>query len=213
MPSRADVDAVTVDALGTLLELDDPTERLRAALSERGVARSRRVVATAFAREVEHYLPRALGGRDADSLAALRRDCAAVFLATAGAELDAAEFVPAFVGAFQFRLLPGAAGALRRLTASGLRLACVSNWDYALPDELDRLGVLDLFDTVATSAEAQAAKPDPRIFALALARLDTKTARALHVGDTAADRDGALAAGLAFEPPPLATLPARLGLR
>jgi hypothetical protein len=33
------------------------------------------------------------------------------------------------------------------------------------------------------------------------------------VGDEDVDRDGARAAGLAFEPTPLATLPERLGLR
>jgi HAD superfamily hydrolase (TIGR01509 family) len=213
MPSRAAVDAVTIDALGTLLELDDPTERLRTALSDRGFARSRREVADAFAREVEHYLPRAPRGHDRESLAGLRKECVAVFLAAARAEIDVDEFVPAFLGALEFRLLPGAAEALRELTASGLRLACVSNWDYALPDELDRLGVLDHFETVVTSAEARATKPEPPIFALALDRLAVPAERTLHVGDTDADRDGAAAAGLGFEPPPLATLPARLGLR
>jgi putative hydrolase of the HAD superfamily len=34
----------------------------------------------------------------------------------------------------------------------------------------------------------------------------------LHVGDEDADRGGAAAAGLAFAPPPVATLPERLGL-
>ena len=213
MPSRASLDAVTLDAFGTLLELDDPTERLRTALYARGVARSSQVVAAAFAQEVAHYLPRALRGHDAESLAALRHECVAVFLAEAKARLDVADFVPAFVGALEFRLLPGVAGALRRLGESGLRIACVSNWDYTLPDALDRLGVRNLVDLVATSAEAQATKPDPRLFALALERLGVLPERALHVGDTTADRDGALAAGLAFEPPPLATLPARLGLR
>jgi FMN phosphatase YigB (HAD superfamily) len=50
------------------------------------------------------------------------------------------------------------------------------------------------------------------VFRLALERLGVSAGRALHVGDGDADRDGAAAAGLAFEPAPLATLPERLGL-
>jgi HAD superfamily hydrolase (TIGR01549 family) len=63
-----------------------------------------------------------------------------------------------------------------------------------------------------SSAEAGAEKPDPRAFAKAVDRLGVRAERALHVGDDEADQAGAAAAGLAFEPAPLATLPARLGL-
>jgi hypothetical protein len=44
-----------------------------------------------------------------------------------------------------------------------------------------------------------------------LERLDVPAERTLHIGDGDSDRDGAAAAGLAFEPVPLATLPERLG--
>jgi HAD superfamily hydrolase (TIGR01509 family) len=63
-----------------------------------------------------------------------------------------------------------------------------------------------------TSAEAGAPKPDPRPFRLALEHVGIAPARALHIGDSETDREGARAAGLAFEPAPLATLPDRLGL-
>jgi FMN phosphatase YigB (HAD superfamily) len=36
--------------------------------------------------------------------------------------------------------------------------------------------------------------------------------RAVHIGDEESDRQGAEAAGMGFEPVPLASLPARLGL-
>jgi putative hydrolase of the HAD superfamily len=93
-----------------------------------------------------------------------------------------------------------------------LALACVSNWDVSLRSQLGRAGLGGLFDTVVSSAEAGAAKPDPVVFRLALDRLGVPPARALHVGDGDADREGAAAAGLVFEPTPLATLPERLGL-
>jgi len=40
MPSARDLAAVTVDALGTLVELPEPVERLARALLDRGVERS-----------------------------------------------------------------------------------------------------------------------------------------------------------------------------
>jgi HAD superfamily hydrolase (TIGR01509 family) len=69
-----------------------------------------------------------------------------------------------------------------------------------------------LFEVVLTSAEAGAPKPEAPIFEEALERLGVSPTRALHVGDGQGDRDGASAAGMAFEPAPLATVPNRLGL-
>lgn len=204
--------AVTVDAFGTAVELRDPVPRLQAALAERGVRRGDDDVAAAFRAEAAHYVPRSHLGRDASSLAALRRQCVAVFLAELAVDLDPAEFAPAFVGALEFRAIAGAREALLRLRAAGLALACVANWDSTLPDALARSDLGEAFDTVVSSAEAGAAKPDPRPFRLALERLGVEPAQALHIGDDEVDRAGAAAAGLAFEPVPLGTLPARLGL-
>lgn len=212
MPSAEHLDAITIDAFGTLVELDEPYERLGAALAERGVERSREVVARAFGAEVAYYIPRAHEGRDRESLQRLRRNCADVFLGEVGADLDPAEFAPAFVGALRFNVLPDVPSVLMRLQAAGLTLACVGNWDVSLPKHLEAAGLVGFFTAVISSAEAGAPKPDPRPFLLALKRVQGEPGRTLHVGDSDADRSGALAAGLAFEPAPLATLPARLGL-
>lgn len=206
----APLEAVTIDAFGTLVELVDPVEPLRAALAATGVERSAAAVAEAFAAEVAYYLPRAHEGRDPASLASLRRDCAGVFLRELGADADPAAFAPAFVESLAFRPLPGVPEALGELRARGLRLACVSNWDVSLGDALAAAGLAALLHAVVSSAEAGAPKPDPRAFRLALERLGIEPARALHVGDDEADRRGAAAAGLAFAPPPLSTLPARM---
>ena len=210
--SAASLDAVTVDAFGTLVLLEDPTERLRAALADGGIERNGDAVRAAFAAEARYYRPRSLAGRDEDSLAALRLDCVRVFLAATGADLDAEAFVPRFMDAIVFRLADGATAALDALRGAGLALACVANWDVGLLEQLQRVGVDDPVDVVLSSAEAGAETPDSRIFEAALARLGTDPGRTLHIGDEVADRDGAAAAGLAFEPVPLATLPARLGL-
>jgi HAD superfamily hydrolase (TIGR01509 family) len=206
------LDAVTVDAMGTIVELADPAPRLRSALRERGVERDLDKVAAAFRAEVAYYLPRTLEGRDDETLADLGVRCTTVFLEHAGADLDAHEFAPAFLASIVFEPLPGAAAALGRLRDAGLALACVSNWDISLEGHLERASLAACFTAIVSSAEAGASKPDPTVFQVALARLGVPPERALHIGDADGDREGAAAAGLAFEPTPLATLPERLGL-
>ena len=203
------IEAVTLDAFGTLLELRDPVPALREALHARGVERAPAEVEAAFRAEADYYVPRSYEGRDEESLARLRRECAAVFLRAAGTDIDPEEFVGSFMAALAFRAVPGAADAIRELRRRGLALAVVSNWDMSLPQRLREAG-LDGFDAVVSSAEAGAQKPDPRPFALALARLGVAPARALHVGDGEADEEGARAAGMRFAHAPLADVVRRL---
>ena len=204
------VEAVTVDAYGTLVTLSDPVPALRSALAEHGIERDTKTVAHAFDQEVDYYVKRSHEGRDEATLALLRRDCAAVFLDTAEADLDPGAFTPAFIGALSFLPVEGAVEALQALADAGMKLAVVSNWDVGLHDHLRTLGLDSLVDTVVTSAEAGAPKPSPAIFELALDRLGTRADRAVHVGDGAADAEGALAAGVRFEPAPLRDAAARI---
>jgi putative hydrolase of the HAD superfamily len=213
MPSASDLDAVTVDAMGTLVDLDRPVDRLGEALRARGQERPPEQVVEGFRREVAFYLEHKLDARDSESLARLRRECARVFLAGAEADLDPADFSADFVGAMVFTPLEGAVPAVQRLRSAGLALACVSDWDIGLEEQLAKIGVDHLFDTIVTSAEAGAPKPEPALFEAALGRLGVTPGRALHVGDGDGDRTGASAAGMSFEPVPLATVPDRLGLR
>ncbi len=198
--------------MGTIVELDDPAPKLRRALADRGFERELDEVAAAFRAEVAYYLPRTLEGRDEESLADLGERCTAVFLDHADVDLAAAEFAPAFLASIVFVPLPSAAEALSRLTQAGLLLACVSNWDISLRDHLERAELAAHFSAIVSSAEARAAKPDAAAFLLAIERLNVPPQRVLHIGDGDGDSEGAAAAGLAFEPTPLATLPERLGL-
>ena len=200
------IEAVTIDAFGTLVELADPVPALRELLRMRGVERSYEEVAQAFAAEVAYYRAHAVEGRDEESLATLRRDCAAVFLGGAGADLPPEEFAPHFTAALEFRLLDGAADALEQLSTRGLPLGVVSNWDSELPVILERLGIGRYFGVVVTSAGAGSPKPAPHIFELALERLGVPAERAVHVGDDPADEAGARAAGMRFVPAPLRNL-------
>jgi putative hydrolase of the HAD superfamily len=192
------VEAVTIDAFGTLLGLRDPVPALQAAL---GVPRTAAEVRHAFETEVAYYVPRSHEGRDEASLADLRRRCTRVFLAALGVE---DEDFP-FVESLEFELVPGAMDAAHALAHAGYRLCVVSNWDIGLHEHLERLGV-DL--PVMTSAEAGAAKPDPRIFLHALELIGARTG--IHVGDSHDDEEGARAAGMRFEPAPLADAARRI---
>jgi putative hydrolase of the HAD superfamily len=204
------VEAVTIDAYGTLVTLRDPVPSLQEALAARGVERGVGDVEEAFRAEVAYYVPRSHEGRDDATLALLRRDCARVFLEAAGADLAPEEFAPAFVEALVFEAVAGATDACRALAEAGLRLAVVSNWDVGLHDQLARLGLTAIIGEVVTSAEAGAPKPDPAVFRLALSRLGVTPGSAVHVGDAPADEEGARAAGVRFEPAPLADAARRI---
>jgi putative hydrolase of the HAD superfamily len=214
MPSvkAADLDAVTLDGFGTLVELEAPVERLRTALADHGIEAGADEIGSAFAVEAEYYMAHQVEARDEEALARLQLECSAVFLRALPAELEPAKFAPTFVEALLFRPLEGVTESLRVLQGAGLVLACVSDWDVGVGRQLDRAGLGSFLDVVVSSAEIGAKKPDPRVFRAALERLGIVPERALHIGDGEGDRVGALAAGLAFEPAPVATLPQRLGL-
>jgi len=200
----AELDAVTVDGFGTLVRLLDPVPPLAQALRERGLERSPDDVREAFAAEVAYYRPRAASGRDPETLAALRLECARVFLEAADADLAAESFVEAFMASIVLEPMPGALETATALRSRGLEVAVVSNWDIGLAELLERIGAASLFRAIVTAAEAGAPKPDPAVFRLALERLGVEPRRALHVGDEPEDEEGACAAGMHFAPAPLA---------
>jgi putative hydrolase of the HAD superfamily len=77
-----------------------------------------------------------------------------------------------------------------------MRIVCVSNWDFELGAVLERIGLAPALDGVVTSAAVGARKPDPAIFAAALAVAGCEAAAAIHVGDSDEDVEGARAAGI-----------------
>jgi FMN phosphatase YigB (HAD superfamily) len=186
----ADFDAVTLDAYGTLLELDDPV----GALAEIVPKFERADVAGAFREEAAYYAAHAHEGRDGRTLAKLRADCTDVFNRALGSRVTPEQFA----GALRFRFLPGALEAADGLRRRGLEVAVVSNWDIELRDHLAPLDVV-----VVTSAEAGVPKPDPAPLRLAIDRLRVGPSRTLHIGDGEADRESAAAAGTAFAPAPI----------
>ena len=107
-------------------------------------------------------------------------------------------------GAVWTRIIPGSIEALHELKASGKRLAIVSNADGLAEERLREHQICQIgvgpgveVDAILDSEVVGVAKPDPRIFEMALERLGVPAEQAVHVGDTpAADVDGARAAGV-----------------
>jgi putative hydrolase of the HAD superfamily len=193
-----DLDVVTLDALGTVVRLDDPTPRLRASLRARlGLDVPLDRCGSAMRAEMRHYRAGAPRADDAAAHARLRLECADVLADGLGVGLTGADVLPSLTDAIAYSLYPDVVDTLDRLERAGLRLAVVSNWDVSLHDTLRSLGLAHRFEAVLTSAETGAAKPAPALYRHALDHLDARPHRVLHVGDDAAgDVDAARAAGL-----------------
>jgi 2-haloalkanoic acid dehalogenase type II len=181
--------AVLLDALGTLVDLEPPWLHLAAEL---GTDPDERLV-NAVRAEMSYYKEHSHEGRDPESLADLRGRCAEILSAELGREVS----VEAMMRAIRFRAFPDATPALAELRGAGMRLVCVSNWDFSLPEVLARCGLDGALDGVVTSAEAGVRKPDPAIFRPALELADCGPREALYVGDTPEeDLAAARAAGI-----------------
>ena len=97
-----------------------------------------------------------------------------------------------------FRLVPPTTRTgLEALRREGLRLAAVSNADGNVLALLEATGLARELDAVVDSGAVGFEKPDPRIFAFALAQLGVDAGRAVHAGDMLSrDVLGARAAGI-----------------
>jgi beta-phosphoglucomutase-like phosphatase (HAD superfamily) len=81
------------------------------------------------------------------------------------------------------RLFDDSIPALEALRDMGLRMGILSNFTSDLEGVLRRLGIRGYFDFVVVSALVGLAKPDPRIFHLAVAQAGQPKHRLLYVGD------------------------------
>ena len=187
--------AVLLDALGTLVHFEPPAPLLRAELRERlGVEVSAEAATAAIRDEIAFYKAHLHEGRDAASLADLRRRSADAMRPALGIDGD---LTKALLAALRFRAYPDAAPALATLRDRGLAIVVVSNWDHSLHERLAETGLASLVDAAVASAELGHAKPDRAIFEHALALAGATAGEALHAGDSPEeDVAGALAAGL-----------------
>lgn len=206
MMGRAPLEAVICDAGGTLIRLDFEWMAddlgvhgcaIDAATLRRAEVEGRRAYDASFLRPAEGPLG-----------AAPRGDVREYF----GGTLAAAGVPKPLVRPAVDRLLDrererglwcrpmeGAREAIDALRAMGLRVAVVSNSDGRAELHLANARMLSGIEFVVDSHVVGVEKPNPAIFAVALARLGTRPERTLFVGDIrSVDEAGARAAGMRF---------------
>jgi len=174
----ADVDALTFDCYGTLIDWEAGIARaLGVMLASGGVTADRDELLERFA---GHEAPLEAGPyrRYREVLAEAGRRIGRDY----GVEPsdEALEAFGASVG--DWPAFPDSAAALARL-AERFRLGVITNCDddlFALSNR--RLGVA--FDWIITAEQARSYKPDPRNFALAFARIDVPRERIVHVAQS-----------------------------
>jgi putative hydrolase of the HAD superfamily len=92
---------------------------------------------------------------------------------------------------------PGTFEALEAFKSAGYRLAIVSNAEGQVEADAKRFGLAKYFDVIIDSHIVGVAKPDPRIFQIALERLGVGPDEARFAGDIySIDVEGARAAGI-----------------
>ena len=217
MKRPARVGAVLFDATGTLLLFRESVgETYRRFARDFGVDLPATRIAEAFGRTFVHADPMVFPSEPAERRRGLERrwwwrQVRSTFRA-ADSTARFTDFEAYFdrlwshyASGAAWRLAPGARHALDALGSRGVRTGVVSNFDHRLPNILQDLEIIDYFDCVTIPSEAGAAKPDRRIFDLALARLGELSGAAVYVGDRAVE-DVAGARGAGLLPIPVASL-------
>ncbi|HZD02502.1 MAG TPA: HAD-IA family hydrolase [Actinomycetes bacterium] len=98
-----------------------------------------------------------------------------------------------------YRLFEDVLPALESLTARGLKLGVISNFEPWLEEVLRREGILHLFSALAISGVLGVAKPEPGIFQAALGQAQVAASAAIHVGDQP-EIDGTAARAVGITP-------------
>ncbi len=219
---------VLFDATGTLIETRVPVgETYSRVAREFGVDISAWRLGDAFQRIFRQAPPMLFPGESAERVAELERSW---WVGVVRGTLRAADsdhrlrdfdaFFDTLYAIYStpecWRIRPGCIEGVSALRARGLATGVVSNFDHRLVKILEDLGIAKLFDMIMLPSMAGAAKPDPRIFALALEELGFLASDVAFVGnDPERDLSAARKAGMrAFDATALATLtelPEQLG--
>jgi len=194
--SRPDIEAVSFDAAGTLIHLNEPVGASYARVAaDHGIRCQPEDVGRAF-RVVWKRTPPAFSPDsslpDPDEKSWWRRLVRDVF-AEAGATFPSmdteAVFDAFFEALYQHFEAPGTweadpvAAEVVGAVASRYRCAVLSNFDARLRRILDDLGLLHHFEKLFLSCELGVSKPDPGIFHAASRNLGVAPGSILHVGD------------------------------
>lgn len=102
-----------------------------------------------------------------------------------------------FATAAPWIIYPDTVSTLEQLTNLNIPLGIISNFDSRIHPVLKALNLSDYFSSITISTEAGVAKPDARIFQIALQKYECAADMAWHIGDSVKeDYEAANLAGL-----------------
>jgi HAD superfamily hydrolase (TIGR01549 family) len=195
------IQAITFDAYGTLLFVDQPFQRLARELRKAGLDIHVESAKEAFLHEAAYYKQHHLEAADFESLHELRQQCAEILFSRL-AELGYAIRLPqetklkVLMDSIKFDIYEDVTATLEWCKKSGIATGVVSNWDCSLPQVLQRLLNDHSFQAVVVSACEGIAKSDPALYFKAAEALGLSPSAVLHVGnEKEADYDSADMAG------------------
>lgn len=91
----------------------------------------------------------------------------------------------------------GTADLVRALHTAGVPMWGLTNWSHELyPHAPEQFSILELLEEVVVSGSEGVAKPDPRIFAITVARTGLPADRLVFVDDKAVNVEAAAASGM-----------------
>lgn len=199
------VQAILFDAVGTLFRVRGSVGHVYARVAARhGVQVDAGTIEARFRAAFQAMPPLCFPGVREPELPTHERAWWKRVVATAFADWPGADFDAFFSDLFEhftladsWELFPDVEPALCGLRSRGIRLGIVSNFDGRLTAVCSALGIAHYFSTVIMSGRMGYAKPDPRIFTMALTRLGVAATNSLHIGDSEVeDVEGARAAGI-----------------
>jgi FMN phosphatase YigB (HAD superfamily) len=200
-PLKDRLQAITFDAYGTLLYLNQPFERLARELRKAGLAVSVESAKEAFLHEAVYYKQHHLEAVDMESLCDLRNRCAKILFSKL-AELGYIIQMPQetklkiLMDSIQFDIYEDVTPILTWCKKNGIATAVVSNWDCSLPQVLKELLNDHSFQAVTVSACEGIAKSEPAFYLKATEALGLSPSAVLHVGnEKEADYDSSVQAG------------------
>ncbi|XP_064405075.1 haloacid dehalogenase-like hydrolase domain-containing protein 3 [Halichondria panicea] len=89
-----------------------------------------------------------------------------------------------FAGPANWEVFPDVEPSLKKIKQAGIVLGVISNFDERLESIITALGIRQYFDFIIASVYTKCAKPNPRIFEMALQECSGIEANAsVHVGD------------------------------
>ncbi len=191
MSAASPTRGLLIDAVGTLIRLREPPGAVYTRIAMRhGVEREQGDVAARLGEQ--RITPPPLDGVPLADVPG--RERAAWREIVRGALGSVAADGPCFAELFDFYaghaawvVEEGAPKALLRARNQGFRVGVVSNMDSRLQGLVRELGLAPALDAIVLPSNTGLAKPDPRIFQVALERLGSAAGLALYIGDREKD--------------------------